>query len=178
MKNLIFFAILVSALGCQAPKDRSGDTAKPPASANPNATDPNVKTQVEPRVIVLTPEELKIAGTKSAALTNIMQKSNLAEQSIEKTFTFENVTPVAVVLSIEPDSVIDKSECVGENTPVVSARPVFSQNDKKALRTPFELRLGTKVLVEAETALEWTLTVTNPGQCKNLSYSFIVISGH
>lgn len=171
MKNLILFAVLLSALGCQAPKDRSGDAGAPP-QANPNSTDPKVKTQVEPRVIVLPQEDLKVTIGQTKAPLNTMEKDNLAEQSIEKTFIFDHSTPIPLVLRIEGESVITKSECVSEENPTVHARHVLNPDDGKVHGDLLDIRLGTNILVEGINGLELTVTVTNPGQCKKLSYKF------
>ena len=172
MKNLIFFALLLLISGCQAPKDRSGDSVPP--RANPNSNDPNVKTQVEPRVIVLTREDLKISETKDTAQINKMEKDNLAEQSIEKTFTFVNVAATDVALRIEANPALRKSECVDEKNPLIATRLVLVKNEQGIRTVEVDTQPGNDLLVPAATVLELTMTVTNPGQCKNLSYLFVV----
>ncbi len=162
---------MLSVMGCQAPKDRSGDA---PPAAKPNATDPKVKTQVEPRVIVLAREELKIKAIRDTDQINKLEKDNLAEQSIEKTFAFENTTTEGIALKIEADAILQKSECVNEMVPVVKTLLVLVKNESGTRTVEVDSQPENNLLVPASTLLELTLTVTNPGQCKNLSYSFVV----
>lgn len=171
MKKSILFAVLLSLLGCQAPKDRSGDAKAPPA-ANPQANDPKVKTQVEPRVIVLEQTPL-ILNTARGEKLNRMQKENLAEQSIEKTFTFTNLTDNTLGLTINGYSALDKKNCVENKEPVIKAT-VINEDGKSGSEILDLKRPLMFAVVKISKSVKLTILVTNPGHCRSLNYSFTV----
>lgn len=173
MKNLILFAVLLSILGCQAPKDRSGDQPASP-KANPNSNDPDVKTQVEPRVIVLDAEKL-ILTLNRRDLVNEVAKDNLAEQSIEKTFTYTNETESDVTLLINGYSQLVKSDCFTDTRPILKATTALG-NGSPQTRVLDLKKPGKIATVKIAEALQLTITMTNPGQCKSLKYIFTVAS--
>jgi hypothetical protein len=171
MKNLILYAVLLLVLGCQAPKDRSGDAVNRPA-ANPNSNDPKVTTQVEPRVIVLDAEPLVLNPNREDKL-NRMQKENLAEQSIEKTFNFTNETEDTLSLLINGFSQVNKTECLSSAPPVLKAVNVLEDGNSQTF--VLDLKKPTEIAtVKSAQKIKLTITMTNPGQCKALDYSFTV----
>ncbi len=170
MKNTILFAVLILILGCQAPKDRSGDSAPPPA-AIPNSTDPKVKTQVEPRVIVLDETPL-ILQTDQIGMRNQMIRENLAEQSIEKSFSFFNETESTLNLTIL-GTYFEKHDCLSDDSPILTVAIISKNSQTRTKILNFE-KLPDLGKVKAAELIRITITMTNPGQCKSLKYMFKV----